>query len=120
MTAELRRKLADIIPRLASDSKGEILATAAAIGRVLEGAGLDLHDLAALIATGPEEPPEWRPTDFTPEWRIQVETALRLSLWRNDWELDFLHGLRDWSGNTISEKQQSVLWRISARGNFDE
>ncbi|WP_237482647.1 hypothetical protein [Lichenibacterium dinghuense] len=42
-------RLSKLIPRLASDQAGEVVATAAAIGRTLAGAGLDWHDLAARL-----------------------------------------------------------------------
>jgi hypothetical protein len=45
-TAAMLRKL---IPRLGSDQPGEILATVAAIGRVLCAAGCDWHDLADVL-----------------------------------------------------------------------
>ncbi|MFE1603337.1 hypothetical protein [Methylobacterium sp. ID0610] len=43
------QKLAKLIPLLASDQGGEVVATARAIGRSLSAAGLDLHALAAFI-----------------------------------------------------------------------
>lgn len=44
-------RLSKLIPMLATDHDGEVVATARAIGRTLESAGLDLHDLAkALVA----------------------------------------------------------------------
>ena len=42
-------KLALLIPRLASDQDGEVVATARAIIRTLAARGLDLHDLAAVL-----------------------------------------------------------------------
>jgi hypothetical protein len=113
MTAATRRKLADLLPRLDSDQAGEVVATAAAIGRVLRSSGHDWHDLSALILSAPV--PEGRPSDDTPDWQIMVETALRLQLWRSDWERDFLHGLQQWTGEP-TEKQRVVLQRIFDRG----
>jgi hypothetical protein len=42
-------QLCKLIPRLASEHDGEIVATARAIGRTLESAGCDFHDLANAI-----------------------------------------------------------------------
>ena len=42
-------RIAKLIPRLASNHDGEVIATVAAIRRTLDGAGLDLHDLAECI-----------------------------------------------------------------------
>ena len=47
-------KLTRLLPRLASDSDGEVLATVAALRRTLDRAGLDLHDLAARLKDPPQ------------------------------------------------------------------
>lgn len=49
MSAECAAKVAKMIPRLASDHDGEVVATVKAIVRVLESGGATLHDLAAAI-----------------------------------------------------------------------
>jgi hypothetical protein len=46
---EVAPLVSKLIPRLASDHDGEIVATARAIGRVLKAAGRDWHDLANAI-----------------------------------------------------------------------
>lgn len=46
--------LAKLLPRLASDQDGEVVATANAIRRTLGSAGLDLHDLAKRVAATSE------------------------------------------------------------------
>jgi predicted N-acetyltransferase YhbS len=51
------RKLRLLLPRLASDASGEVVATVAAIRRTLAARGMDLHDLAAMIGA-----PGLRPT----------------------------------------------------------
>jgi hypothetical protein len=43
-------RLAKLLPLLASDQPGEVVATAAAITRTLAAAGADWHGLAALVA----------------------------------------------------------------------
>ena len=48
---EIRTKISKLIPKLASDQYGELLATVSAIRRTLERSKLDLHDLAAAIET---------------------------------------------------------------------
>ena len=48
--AAVAERLGKLIPRLASDHEGEVIATVAAIGRTLTGAGLDWHDLAKRVA----------------------------------------------------------------------
>ena len=44
-------KLAKLIPRLASDHDGEVVATVAAIRRTLQAGGADLHDFAGAVQT---------------------------------------------------------------------
>ena len=46
LSPDLTGKLGRLLPRLASDSPGEVVATVQAIRRTLDRAGLDLHDLA--------------------------------------------------------------------------
>jgi hypothetical protein len=49
MTPKLADRLSKLIPRLATDADGEVLATVRAIRAALLSQGLDLHDLAASI-----------------------------------------------------------------------
>lgn len=49
MTPKLSERLSKLIPRLASDADGEVLATVRAIRATLQSDGLDLHDLVAAI-----------------------------------------------------------------------
>src|SRR6516162_8073878 len=49
--SDLGERVAKLIPRLASTHDGEVIATVAAIRRTLGSAGLDLHDLARIVAT---------------------------------------------------------------------
>ena len=44
-------RLAKLLPLLASDQPGEVLATARAIGATLQRGGMDWHDLAALVTS---------------------------------------------------------------------
>lgn len=46
-------KLGKLIPRLASDQDGEVVATARAILRTLKSAGADLHDVVAELNKAP-------------------------------------------------------------------
>ena len=62
LSPDLTGKLGRLLPRLASDSPGEVNATVQAIRRTLDRAGLDLHDLAARLTEAPRpvqpEPPK--------------------------------------------------------------
>lgn len=53
LSPDLTGKLGRLLPRLASDAPGEVVATVAAIRRTLDRAGLDLHDLAARLTEAP-------------------------------------------------------------------
>ena len=57
-------RLALMIPLLGSDKDGEVLAAAAAIGRVLGGAGADWHWLAAAVEGQPDSANSPRLTDI--------------------------------------------------------
>ncbi|MCJ2041654.1 hypothetical protein MKK70_07975 [Methylobacterium sp. E-041] len=51
--ADIAAKLAKILPRLASEHDGEVVAAAHAMGRTLAAAGLDWHALARMIEIAP-------------------------------------------------------------------
>jgi hypothetical protein len=59
LPATLIPTLGKLIPRLASNQDGEVVATVRAIERVLKSAGRDLHDLAACLAA-PAADADWR------------------------------------------------------------
>ena len=68
-------KLARLLPRLASDKDGEVLATVVAIRRQLAAQDLDLHDLARALEPQPAEvvyvaaePPEPRTWSELARW----------------------------------------------------
>jgi len=73
-SVELLAKLEKLIPRLASEHGGEIVATVNAMRRILSAGHLDLHDLAALVtkpqaaaphsSAQPQEPPP-------PKWHTE-------------------------------------------------
>lgn len=46
-------KLGLLLPRLASDMEGEVVATVRAIGRTLRASGCDWHDVAAKVQAKP-------------------------------------------------------------------
>ena len=81
-------KLGKLIPLLASDKPGEVVATAAAITRTLKQAGADWHDLVK--ALGRAEPPGTRSsrcagaisrTSEHAGWLAEMRVSRRLSPW---------------------------------------
>jgi hypothetical protein len=100
--------LCKLIPRLGSDHPGEVVATAAAIDRVLRAAGQDWHTLAnALAVTFDPEPDE-------ADWRAIVASCAvhPTRLTKREW--DFLRSLKDWRGD-LTDRQKFWLNRIAAR-----
>lgn len=116
LSPDVNAKLAALIPRLASDHAGEVVATVQAIRRTLDRAEMDLHDLAArLCAPEPvrhHPPPQPAPdqdaasllvkaewltknahADLTEKQAAFVATAIRM--------------LR--AGQSLSEKQRGWL-----------
>jgi hypothetical protein len=65
---ELAARLAKLLPRLASPHDGEVIATVAAIRRTLGSAGLDLHDLARIVATNLPDRARYSTRDDVPDW----------------------------------------------------
>lgn len=111
---EILPKLRLLIPRLASDADGEVVATVAAIRRLLERHGLDLHDLAA--ALGPQSAPQ----DAAPQpLDLPSDMALLCLLSGVAWkphEDKFLNQMLrfgDWS--RLSIKQENWLRGLLAR-----
>lgn len=73
--APITPKLARLIPRLASDKDGEVIATARAIGRQLARAGADWHDLAQRLTAAPEALEDAGPHVFS-DYRAAVRWIL--------------------------------------------
>ncbi len=67
-------KLSKLVPRLASDADGEIVATVRAIDRTLRSSGFDWHDFTSALQ--PALPPPERP-----RWRSETETWGELATW---------------------------------------
>lgn len=131
--ATVAPKMAKLIPMLGTDQDGEIIATVRAIRRTLDGAGLDLHDLARALS-GVSPRPEWtsphssepsprKPTRFSfsgvSSKKARAEIAgLLAEAELTDWEADFLtsiaEGLRVRPDRLLTPKQVRVLngvWR---------
>src|SRR5262245_1278608 len=94
-----------LIPRLAPDHDGEVVATVRAIGRSLRGADLDWHDLAGHIRAGPA---------LRNNWRDVLTFCVRQSRRLNARERAFVKSIAEWNGE-LSEKQLKWLLDIRAR-----
>jgi hypothetical protein len=96
LSPDLAGKLSRLIPRLASDHDGEIIATVAAIRRTLDRAGLSLHDLAARLAEATPIRQEAKPQPK------QADPHLAEHLARARWLLDH-------AGDDLTERQRAFV-----------
>lgn len=113
--------VAKLIPRLASNHDGEILATVAAIKRILSGSKLDLHDLAASLAKGGpsgfahqarrEAPP--------PRHKANAEFCLASGYAWREHEEKFLTDMK-FRPNALTEKQQAWLDALVGKAKAHE
>src|SRR5262249_51209541 len=88
---------------LGSDKDGEVVASARALRRVLQGAGLDLHDLARMVEGSDER-----------EWRKMVRHCRSKGDRLSAKERDFVDSLMRWRGKP-TERQLIWLTAISER-----
>jgi hypothetical protein len=110
--ATIAPKLAKILPLLASDKDGEVIATARAIGRMLAGAQADWHDLVRVLT----EPP----AENYPDHGADLPFVLRC-LHRHPsldaWESDFIASIARLQARkrSLSDKQRAAVLRIWER-----
>lgn len=128
--APVAEKIGKILPRLASDQSGEVVASVEAIHRLLQSVGADWHDFTAAFeqgANGATASPPSRAADSGsdfPQWetlslreRVAWIEALNEADWLSAWERNFVASItprvrRYWG---LSEKQRAVLNRLLAR-----
>lgn len=91
LSPDLTAKLGRLLPRLASDSPGEVNATVQAIRRTLDRAGLDLHDLAGRLTEAPR-PVQAPPQTTWPRAQRDGGSLLAMALWLRAHALDRLTG----------------------------
>ena len=114
MQADCIEKLSLLIPRLGSDSDGEIVATVLAIGRTLAAAGLDFHDLTDRLTESRNLPPAIIPEPdehmTADEYLNAVEVLLEKGSWINEKELDFLQNMQAWTVKGFRPSEKQRLW----------
>jgi hypothetical protein len=117
---EVADKVAAILPRLASNHDGEVVATARAVMRVLNSARCDLHDLTAAFRqvsiVPPQEPRSAEPDfdfEYSADWCRQYQSDPRLS----ERDRGFLKSMRHWfeCGRTPTAAQSKWLDDIWGR-----
>ena len=108
-------KVGKLIALLGSDVDGEVLGAVAALGRVLEGAGLDYTDLGEAMGAGLVLHTLRHPSEVLPGedelWRQQARWLLSLGADLSEKEIEFLRNIVKWIGRP-SDKQLAWLERI--------
>jgi hypothetical protein len=117
--ATVAPKLTALLPRLASDHEGEVVATVRALRRVLAGAGLDLHDLAAAVTHGPQPVTRSAPGDMPDlrDWRRTAAWCADRADWLSEGERRFVAQLAGggWRRPSITPRQSEWLAAIVAK-----
>jgi len=92
-------KLRLLIPRLGSDYDGEVVATVRQIRKTLQGAGLDLHDLAEDIDKPPKIVTIPAPSHDAPEydWQALIYDCLQIP-------------------ESLTDRENGLSWRACANG----
>jgi hypothetical protein len=104
--------LGKLIPRLASNHDGEVVATVRAIERVLKSSGRDWHDLTRAIVASPQPRHESRERDL--DWFEMVSACLCQRHRLNQRERVFLDGMKYWRGHP-TDRQTAWIVRIHQR-----
>jgi hypothetical protein len=113
--ATITPMLSKLIPRLASNHAGEVVATAAAIGRLLTANKLDWHDLTAAVLDSPAKTVRpAREADDDSAWRDLVGYCTLRASRLNGREREFVVSLAKWK-RTPTEKQLAWLEAIAAK-----
>jgi hypothetical protein len=109
-------RLEKLLLMLSSDHDGEVLSAARAIGRTLQTAGADWHDLTGLLAAPGSKPQSKKPRDDDSDndWRAMREFCLRHRGLLRARELEFVTSLADWRGE-LTHKQHEWLTAIYER-----
>jgi hypothetical protein len=111
-------KLSKLIPMLATDHDGEVVATVRAISRTLKGAGLDFHNLVEALCerqpahtSAPAASPEPAPSSLLDiaNW-CRAHAIGRLNLVERKFVCDMVERLS--KGRRISQKQENWLRNI--------
>ena len=108
-------KVGKLVAMLGSDRDGEILATVAALKRVLETAGLDFIDFGDALGAGLVLHTIRQPSEVLSGedelWRQQARWLLSLGADLREKEIEFLRNIAQWIGRP-SDKQLAWLERI--------
>jgi hypothetical protein len=104
-------RLQKLVPLLASDKSGEVVATVEAISRLLRSHGLDFHDLAKAITAPPPAPLHDN------DWARLIEHLLDASDQLSERDVEFLQSVKKFvaTGRAPSPKQAKWIRDIRAK-----
>ncbi len=112
-------RLEKLVPRLGSSDDGDVLATVAAMKRVLNASGHDLHDLSArIVQPGSKTSTEPGEARFDCEhWVRLCDEMLEAEAYGSEKEHHFLLSVRSWTrrGKLPTRKQRVWLESIAER-----
>ena len=111
LPAAVTGTLGRLIPLLASDHDGEVIAAARAIRRTLEAQRLDLHDLAMAIVIAPAPEPA---LSENPTWRNMVEFCFANVDRLRGREAEFVRSMGQWSREP-TQRQRGWLEAIYSK-----
>ncbi len=119
------QRIAKIIPRLATNHDGEVIASVRAIERILAHEGHDLHALASIIEIGDKPLQAFTSTStrswrhLPDAWRAHLLTQLMSAADLSDWEQKFITSItRQFNrGFCLSEKQIEIIDRLATRAS---
>jgi len=121
---DLRRRVALLIPRLASDFDGEVVATVKAIGRALTGERRDWHWLADIIrepgqadpAPSQKRAPQPKRTTPMSDWRKVLRHCELYGIGcLSERDIEFVSTIARSKPKYLSPAQQEWLGDIAAR-----
>jgi uncharacterized membrane protein YccC len=111
-------KLTKLLLMLSSPNSGEVVAAAAAIGRVLEAEHRDWHDLARSIKTPVSPRSNADAKHYSSwHWRSCAEWCAEHSQYMTEWEKNFVTDILK-RRYPLSEKQLACLERIRQSISF--
>ena len=112
------QRLEKLLLMLSSESDGEVVNAARAIGRTLETSGFDWHDLATSLRMPATAKPRTRKPPREDEddlsWRVMVGFCIEHEHWLHGRECEFVTSLLHWHGE-LTEKQSAWLTAIYQR-----
>lgn len=122
LSPDLTGRLSRLLPRLASDAPGEVVATVWVIRRTLGRAGMDLHDLAARLTEAPRlvDPERHAPPDradlLSMALWLHARATARLTPKQADFTATALRLLT--AGRALTPKQATWLHDLHAQHAF--